>query len=66
MFVLQRDLNGDGRRDLLVVNHDSDSISILLGNGDGTFKPQVQYAARTMPNITVTGDFNRDARLTSR
>lgn len=63
MFVLQRDLNGDGRRDLLVVNHDSDSISILLGNGDGTFKPQVQYAAGTMPNITVTGDFNRDGKV---
>ena len=50
VFTLQRDLNNDGKRDLVVVNHDSDNISILLGNGDGTFKPQVSYPAGTLPN----------------
>ncbi len=63
VFVLQRDLNGDGKRDLVVVNHDSDTISVLLGNGDGTFKPQVTYAAGTLPNTAVTGDFNRDGKV---
>lgn len=63
VFVLQRDLNGDGKRDLLVVNHDSDTISILLGNGDGTFKPQKTYAVGKMPDVAVTGDFNRDGKV---
>ena len=63
VFVLQRDLNGDGKRDLVVVNQDSDSISVLLGNGDGTFKPQKTYAVGTKPTIAVTGDFNRDGKI---
>ena len=63
VFVLQHDLNGDGKRDLVVVNKDSDTISILLGNGNGTFKPQVKYAAGKMPTVAVTGDFNRNGKI---
>ena|SRR5437660_228453 len=39
------DFNGDGKMDLAVVNfgdpsvNDNGSVSILLGNGDGTFQP---------------------------
>ena len=50
VFVLQRDLNGDGKRDLVVVNQDSDNLSVLLGNGDGTFKPQKTFASGNLPN----------------
>src|SRR5271157_1775963 len=32
------DLNGDGKLDLVVGNNDSDTVSVLLGNGDGTFQ----------------------------
>ncbi len=63
VFVLQRDLNGDGKRDLVVVNQDSNTISVLLGNGDGTFKPQKTYPAGAKPTIAVTGDFNRDHKI---
>ena len=60
---MQRDLNGDGKRDIVVVNHDSNDISVLLGKGDGTFRPQKRFAAGNAPIAAVTGDFNRDGKV---
>ena len=37
------DFNGDGRTDLAVANRGSNEVSVLLGNGDGTFQNQVRY-----------------------
>ena len=34
------DMNGDGKPDLVVENYDSDTLSVLLGNGDGTCAPR--------------------------
>ncbi len=36
---------------------------MLLGNGDGTFQPQVTYAVGTIPTAIVAGDFNGDGHL---
>ena len=63
VFVLQRDLNGDGKKDILVVNQGSNDVSVLLGNGNGTFQPQKIYAAGTAPAGVVAGDFNRDGKI---
>ena len=63
VFVMQRDLNGDGKKDLLVVNEGSDDISVLLGNGDGSFRTQKRFPAGTHPVWAVLGDFNRDGKL---
>ncbi|MHC4404712.1 MAG: SGNH/GDSL hydrolase family protein [Planctomycetota bacterium] len=38
------DLNADGNRDLVVSNGATDTISVLLGNGDGTFQAPRQSA----------------------
>ena len=35
---------------------------MLLGNGDGTFQPQVTYAVGSSPIALVAGDFNGDGR----
>ena len=40
-----------------------DTVSVLLGNGDGTFQPQVTYAVGSVPIAIVAGDFNGDGRL---
>jgi len=37
------DLNGDGHPDMAVVNSVVDTVSVLLGNGDGTFQDAVDY-----------------------
>ena len=36
------------------------TVSILLGNGDGTFQPAVGYAAGDNPTMVAVGDFNGD------
>ncbi len=41
--VAVADLNGDGKRDLVVANHTSNTVGVLLGNGDGTFQPVATF-----------------------
>jgi VCBS repeat protein len=42
--TLIRDVNGDGRLDL-VVDRQSTLVSVILGNGNGTFLPETTFAA---------------------
>ena len=56
------DFNGDGKADLAVANYGSDNVSVLLGNGNGTFQAAVNYAAGTSPHSVAVGDFNGDGK----
>jgi hypothetical protein len=65
--LVAADFNGDGRTDLAVANLGSffglpGSVSVLLGNGDGTFQNQVTYAVGNAPHALVAADFNGDGR----
>jgi hypothetical protein len=64
MSINTGDFNGDGKIDLAVANgsYHSQSVSILLGNGDGTFSPAVDYNAGSVPYSVSTGDFNGDGK----
>ena len=57
------DFNGDGILDLAVTNPLLNSVSMLFGNGDGTFKTPVDSATGSAPGAVVTGDFNGDGKL---
>lgn len=59
------DFNGDGKLDLAVVNNGdtaNNGVSILLGNGDGTFQPASGFAAGKNPSWLAAGDFNADGK----
>jgi hypothetical protein len=57
------DFNGDGKLDIAVSTLSND-IDILLGNGDGTFKPAVSYPTIGMrPWQVVAGDFRNNGIL---
>jgi hypothetical protein len=57
------DLNRDGKLDLVVANQGfggAGSVSVLLGNGDGTFAAQVPYVVGLLPWFVAAGDLNGD------
>lgn len=57
------DFNNDGRLDMAATNEVGSTISVLLGNGDGSFQPQTTYATGLFPIAIASGDFNRDGNL---
>lgn len=60
------DFNGDGNLDLATVSgsFSSSSVSVLLGKGDGTFAPAVNYStAYSGPVSVVAADFNKDGKI---
>ncbi len=61
--IVAGDFTGDGRTDLAVANGIDNTVSVLLGNGDGTFQPQVTYAVGLGPGAIVAGDFTGDGRI---
>jgi hypothetical protein len=60
------DFNGDGIPDLVVANYLSlpGTVSVLLGNGDGTFQPARSFGVGVeQPWTVAVGDFNGDGNL---
>ncbi len=59
--VATGDLNSDGNLDLVTIN--SSSVSVLLGNPDGTFQSAVSYSVPALPIFITLADFNGDGKL---
>lgn len=68
--VVVVDFNGDGKADLAVANFGTSSVSILLGNGNGTFtasqillqNPPYYMAYPPNPISLAVGDFNNSGK----
>jgi beta-glucanase (GH16 family) len=62
------DFNGDGTADLVVVSAGTETassngfgtVTILLGNGDGTFSAAAKFSAGMIPASVAVGDFTGD------
>jgi hypothetical protein len=72
--VAAADVNGDGKPDLVVANSCAENssdcsygegvVGVLLGNGDGTFRPAVTYdSGGIAANFVAAGDVNGDGKL---
>jgi autotransporter-associated beta strand protein len=56
------DVNGDGRPDLIVASKNSNTVSVLLANSNGTFQTALNFATGPSPIAVVVGDFNGDGK----
>jgi hypothetical protein len=57
------DLNADGLLDIVTANAGSNDISVLLGDGSGSFTTAGNYSVGSQPAAIVIGDFNNDSQL---
>ena len=57
------DFDADGKLDLATANQGGDDVSVLLGNGDGTFRTPSNISIGSAPTSMAVGDFNGDGKL---
>lgn len=66
-YIRTADFNNDGKPDLAVSRcgsgADGTVLSVLQGNGDGTFQAPQDYSVGAGPFGITVGDFNRDGNM---
>jgi hypothetical protein len=70
VFIATGDFNGDGKLDVAIANGGTvgfpatgRTLTILLGNGDGTFRAAANPTTGNVPSGVAVGDFNGDGKL---
>jgi hypothetical protein len=63
--IVAGDFNDDGKLDVAVANYADNTVTLLLGNGDGTFRPASgsPYEVGSSPVSLAVADFNGDGKL---
>ncbi|CAF3830504.1 unnamed protein product [Rotaria magnacalcarata] len=62
MCVAVGDFNNDTCLNVVVANYDNNTVSVLLGYGNGSFRSQVTYSIGDKPLDITVGDFNNNTR----
>src|SRR5262249_35124266 len=57
------DFDRDGKLDLVTANFNSNTVSVLLGNGDGSFQKAADYSAGLNPVFVAVGASNGGGKL---
>src|SRR4028118_504154 len=57
------DFNFDGNSDLVTANYGTSDVSLLLGNGDGTFGAATYFGVGSGPFSVAVADLNGDGNL---
>lgn len=60
--VAVADFNGDGRPDIAVANQADNTVSVFLGQANGTLGPKLDLATASSPMAVAVGDFNGDGK----
>ncbi|CAF2871850.1 unnamed protein product [Rotaria sp. Silwood2] len=63
LHIIAADFNSDYRWDIVVSNADADTVSVLLGYGNGTFIYYRSYSTGFTPAVMAVADFNNDNKL---
>jgi hypothetical protein len=61
--VALADFTGTGKLDIAAANYNTNTVSVLLGNGDGTFGLKTDFSVGANPEALVTGDFHGTGNL---
>jgi hypothetical protein len=62
-LVEAADVNNDGQVDVVIAEWNTPNLLVLLGKGDGSFRPPINIALAALPQSIALGDFNNDGRV---
>ena len=61
--ITSADFNADGKTDLATANNGTNTVSVLLGFGGGSFGAAVNFVVGANPISVISADFNADGKV---
>ena len=61
--IVLADVNRDRKLDIITANYFASTVSVVLGNGNGTFKPEKHFMVGPTPQGLTVTDVNGDRKL---